>query len=124
MGAGFVGQVNLLRGRVENGSLRLGRLVLQLPTLPAADGTEVVVALRPEAIRITPAGPPGDGLEGEVVGRTYLGTTLRYRVRCGAETLTVDDHDPAGKAPLDGRVELAFDPARLRVWPVPLSNRG
>ena len=56
-------------------------------------------------------------LEGEVIGRTYLGTTLRYRVRCGTDTLIVDDHDPAGKALLGGHVALVFDPARLRIWP-------
>jgi ABC-type Fe3+/spermidine/putrescine transport system ATPase subunit len=116
--AGFVGRVNLLRARVEHGLLRLGGLVLQLPALPAAGDGEVVVALRPEAIRITAAGAPGERLDGEVVGSTYLGTTLRYRVRCGAETLIVDDHDPAGKARLEGRVALAFDPARLQIWPL------
>jgi ABC-type Fe3+/spermidine/putrescine transport system ATPase subunit len=117
--AGFVGQVNLLRGRVENGSLRLGRLLLQVPTLTASEGSEVMAGLRPEAIRITPAGSSGDGLQGEVIGRTYLGTTLRYRVRCGADTLIVDDPDPAGKALLAGHVALVFDPARLRAWPAP-----
>jgi ABC-type Fe3+/spermidine/putrescine transport system ATPase subunit len=116
--AGFVGQVNLLRGRVEHGTLRLGPLVMALPAPPPAVGPEVVVALRPEAIRITPAGPAADGLEGDVIGRTYLGATLRYRVRCGDSTLIVDDHDPGGKALLDGRVALAFDPARLRIWPL------
>jgi ABC-type Fe3+/spermidine/putrescine transport system ATPase subunit len=115
--AGFVGQVNLLHGRIEQGRLRLGSLVVDLPALPAPDGADVLVALRPEAIRITPGRPQGDGLQGEVIGRTYLGTALRYRVRCDAETLTVDDHDPAGKAPLDGHVALVFDPARLRIWP-------
>ena len=116
--AGFVGQVNLLRGRVEAGRLRLGSLALQLPALPTED-SEVLVALRPEAIRITRAGASGDGLAGEVVGHTYLGTIVRYRVRCGDDTLTVDDHDPAGKTLLAGRVALAFDPPRLRVWPIP-----
>jgi ABC-type Fe3+/spermidine/putrescine transport system ATPase subunit len=115
--SGFVGQVNLLRGRVEYGRLRLGRLVLPLPAPLASGDAEVVVALRPESIRILPADVAGGGLDGEVVGWTYLGTVLRYRVRCGTETLIVDDHDPAGKALLDGRVALAFDPARLRIWP-------
>jgi ABC-type Fe3+/spermidine/putrescine transport system ATPase subunit len=117
--AGFVGHVNLLRGRVENGRLRLGGRTLPVPARAVADDTEVVAALRPESIRIAAAGGAPAELDGEVIGRTYLGTILRYRVRCGAETLIVDDHDPAGKAPLAGRVALTFDPARLRIWPVP-----
>jgi putative spermidine/putrescine transport system ATP-binding protein len=117
--AGFVGQVNLLRGRVEHGRVRLGEQSLGLPGRSVADGSDVLVALRPEAIRITPPDQPGGSLDGEVVSRTYLGTVVRYRVRCGADTLTVDDHDPAGKPLLEGRVALTFDPARLRVWPAP-----
>jgi ABC-type Fe3+/spermidine/putrescine transport system ATPase subunit len=121
--AGFVGQVNLLHGRVEAGCLRLGGLVLPRSTPPGVEGSDVLVAIRPEALRIRVPGAPGEGLAGEVVGHTYLGTIARYRVRCGADTLLVDDHDPAGKAPLEGSVVLSFDPARLRVWPMTSSTR-
>jgi ABC-type Fe3+/spermidine/putrescine transport system ATPase subunit len=113
--AGFVGQVNLLRGVLTAGTLRLGAIEVPLPT-PAAGGGEVLVALRPEAIRV---GPPtgGPGLPAEVLSATYLGTTVRYRVRLAGQPLTVDDPDPAGKPPHTGPVRLLFDPARLRLWP-------
>jgi len=117
--AAFVGQVNLLRARVETGGLRLGPLWLPFPAgAPAVGlGREAILALRPEAIRIG-AGPAGtDGLTGRVVSRTYLGTTVRYRIELAGQGLTVDDHDPAGKPLLDGQVALSFDPTRIRLWP-------
>ncbi|HEV8673338.1 MAG TPA: ABC transporter ATP-binding protein [Methylomirabilota bacterium] len=121
--AAFVGEVNLLRATVVVGSagrpaLRLGALELPLPpgVAVAPDGA-MVVALRPEAIRITAAGDARDGPIGEVLDATYLGTTVRYRVQVSGHPLTVDDPDPAGKALLSGPVRLGVDPARLRLWP-------
>ncbi len=120
--AAFVGQVNLLRGTVAAGAggtlvLRLGPVDLSLPPGTAAGtGGEVVVAIRPEAIRLaTPTG--GDGVPAEVLSGTYLGTTVRYRVRLGEQVLTVDDPDPTGRPLHAGPVRLGLDPARLRFWP-------
>ncbi len=80
-------------------------------------GRDAILALRPEAIRIG-TGPAGrDGLTGQVVSRTYLGTTVRYRIELAGQTLTVDDHDPAGKPLLQGPVVMSFDPTRIRLWP-------
>ncbi len=120
--AGFVGQINLLAATVITGpagraTLRVGTLELPLPAgaTPSLAG-DVLVGLRPEAIRIADAGA-GDQPTGRVLGVTYLGTTARYRVRFGDHELTVDDPDPAGKPLHVGEVALAFDPARLRLWP-------
>jgi len=117
--AAFVGQVNLLRARVEAGGLSVGPIRLSAPkgmSLPAP-GREAILALRPEAIRIGTGPDTGDGFPGRVVSRTYLGTIVRYRVELAGQTLTVDDHDPAGKPLLEGPVSVSFDPARIRIWP-------
>ena len=117
--AAFVGQVNLLRARVEAGGLAVGPLRLAAPPgvpLPAP-GQEAILALRPEAIRIGTGPDTGDGFPGRVVSRTYLGTIVRYRIELAGQTLTVDDHDPAGKPLLQGEVLVSFDPTRIRLWP-------
>jgi ABC-type Fe3+/spermidine/putrescine transport system ATPase subunit len=117
--AAFVGQVNLLRTRAEAGVLILGTLRLPIPpgAPPLEPGQEAILALRPEAIRIGAGADAPDGLTGEVVSKTYLGTTVRYRIALADQTLTVDDHDPAGKPLLEGLVLVSFDPSRIRLWP-------
>jgi ABC-type Fe3+/spermidine/putrescine transport system ATPase subunit len=117
--AAFVGQVNLLRTRAEAGVWVLGSLRLPIPpgAPPLEPGQEAILALRPEAIRIGAGADTSDGLTGQVVSRTYLGTTVRYRIALAGQTLTVDDHDPAGKPLLDGLVPVSFDPSRIRLWP-------
>ncbi len=117
--AAFVGQVSLLRATVEEGRLRLGPLRLSLPpdAPPLGPGREAILALRPEAIEIGAGSEGHNGLTGRVVSRTYLGTTVRYRIELAGQSLTVDDHDPAGKPLLDGEVFVSFDPARIRLWP-------
>ena len=117
--AAFVGQVNLLRARVEEGGVRIGSLRLPLPAdaPPVEAGRDVILALRPEAIGIRAASAGQDGLIGQVVSRTYLGTTVRYRIELAGQQLTVDDTDPAGKPLLQGPVVVSFDPSRLRLWP-------
>jgi ABC-type Fe3+/spermidine/putrescine transport system ATPase subunit len=117
--AAFVGQVNLLRARVERDGLRIGSLRLPVPldSPPIEPGRDAILALRPEAIRIGARSEGRDGLTGQVVSRTYLGTTVRYRIELAGQTLTVDDHDPAGKPLLQGPVVVSFDPTRIRLWP-------
>ena len=120
--AAFVGQVNLLRATVEVGGVRLGPLRLPLPpdAPPLEPGQDAVLGLRPEAIRLGDRTEGGDGLTGQVVSRTYLGTTVRYRIEFAGQSLTVDDHDPAGKPLLQGEVVVSFDPTRIRLWPASL----
>lgn len=117
--AAFVGQVNLLRARVEADGLRIGSLRLPVPpeAPPVEPGRDAILALRPEAIRIGAGAEVRDGLNGRVISRTYLGTTVRYRIEMAGQRLTVDDHDPAGKPLLEGPVTVSFDPTRIRLWP-------
>src|SRR5438270_437170 len=86
--AGFVGDVNLIEGRVtavypsfvmvEREGMRL-----RVAHAPVAPGP-IAVALRPEKIRISHSGPDGafeNGAAGTVTGIGYRGTVWLYKVR-------------------------------------------
>jgi putrescine transport system ATP-binding protein len=86
--AGFVGDVNLIEGRIAEvypSFVRFdaGALRLRLPHADVAPGP-AAVALRPEKIRIAHAVPEGDsenGAAGTVTDIGYLGTLSIYKVR-------------------------------------------
>jgi ABC-type Fe3+/spermidine/putrescine transport system ATPase subunit len=115
--ADFVGSVNLVRAQRGPG----GAVVLAGTTLPldlGSNGTdEVLLAIRPETLRLAQADAPvGTGrmrLPGEVVGRTFLGHLVRYRVQVGDQTWIVDQPDPAAAPDLEGAVTILVDPARV-----------
>jgi spermidine/putrescine ABC transporter ATP-binding subunit len=83
--ADFIGLMNLIEGRAAPGGLAvegLGRI------LPAADkslasGATATLAIRPERIRVRPAGPAAiaDGLAGKVESIAYLGQDLILHIR-------------------------------------------
>src|SRR3989440_7748391 len=86
--AGFVGDVNLIEGRVtavypsfvmvEREGMRL-----RVAHAPVAPGP-IAIALRPEKIRLSHAAPDGafeNGAAGTVTGIGYLGTLSLYKVR-------------------------------------------
>src|SRR2546423_6613 len=86
--AGFVGDVNLIEGRVtavypsfvmvERKGMRL-----RVAHAPVAPGP-IVVALRPEKIRLSHAAPDGafeNGAAGTITDIGYLGTLSLYKVR-------------------------------------------
>jgi iron(III) transport system ATP-binding protein len=83
--ADFVGQVNALPGRiVDRADGRVSvetfnhRITVAASTVSA---TEVLVLVRPEAVRLGAAG--GDGLSGVVEEIEYRGDRIEYRVRVG-----------------------------------------
>jgi len=89
--AGFIGAVNQFQGRVldQQGDVLLihadeagGELRVRNPQ-SVAPGTPLVVAVRPEKVRITPDEPPaGDNLlSGTVEEIAYLGDVSIYHVR-------------------------------------------
>src|SRR5262249_37314907 len=90
-GAGFIGEGNLIEGRVVDrgaseaviGSTAAGRL-RALSSTDAKLGDVVWVALRPEKVRIGHAPPPTDRencVAGEVGNIGYLGELSIYKVR-------------------------------------------
>ena len=84
--AGFIGEANLLRGRVASTSdglviveTSLGTLSARVPAGAPAAGTEVSLCIRPEALRFTPA-PAGapNVLRGVLRNSIYLGEVAQH----------------------------------------------
>ncbi|MEJ5185155.1 MAG: ABC transporter ATP-binding protein [Rectinemataceae bacterium] len=96
----FVGKINLLRMKLDEGSkgslrtARLGDLVLQVP----AEGTEglheVIVAFRPEDAE--EAGEPGrmNQVTGIMKTVSFMGSVARFELEVHGETITIDRHRP------------------------------
>ncbi len=82
--ANFIGQTNLIDGRVEGEDLRFDGFSIPaslLPGSPAFSGP-VALSVRPHGIRLDREGP-GTGplaFAGTVVGSAYLGDSWEYRV--------------------------------------------
>ena len=88
--AGFLGDSNFLRGRVSGTGTIESETCGTLRTesaLPQA-GAEAVIAVRPEKVRLEPAGAaPADGgnrIEGRVVQGVFSGTSVTYIVDTAA----------------------------------------
>jgi ABC-type Fe3+/spermidine/putrescine transport system ATPase subunit len=103
--ADFVGSVNLFEGSRSNGTV--------------AVGGEQLLSVRPECLRLEPAGTAvPDGMvafPGEVLRRTFLGHLMRYTVRAADRDWLVDQPDPGASTALDGAVSLVVDPNRVHV---------
>ena len=91
--AQFMGESNLLEGRITRGSA--GRAVVEtaLGTLPVdgngANGTSVTLALRPEHMSVGGSPPAGwiAGPEATLIETLFLGTHNRARIRLADGTL-------------------------------------
>jgi putative spermidine/putrescine transport system ATP-binding protein len=85
--ADFLGETNFLPGRVaasERLSCRvhIGDQAFEAQTpAPVAPGARVVVAVRPERLKLRPAAADGEGLAGTLVDIVYLGNARRCVVR-------------------------------------------
>jgi len=123
--ADFLGDTNFFPGTVigctgETCHVEvLGRPVEAMVTAPVAPGTAVVVAVRPERVRLVPA---ADGLPGRLMEVIYLGAARRSVIRLadGADYFALQ---PAGEAEAAGptpdvRVGLAWDRRHATVFPV------
>jgi iron(III) transport system ATP-binding protein len=118
--ADFMGQVSFLPARVTavaggRGEVALdggGKLALDLPPGIAA-GQAVEIAVRPENVRIAPAG--AGLLAGNVVEHTYLGNASEYVVAAGAARLRVQTH-PSQLFAVGAAVALEFDPQHCSVF--------
>lgn len=100
--ANFVGETNLLYGRISSVSQDACRMDIEgglratvHRCVETRDRADVVLSLRPEHVRCTPISdgkPDGDNVwPARVESVVYLGSVLKYRlaVQCQASTLTV-----------------------------------
>jgi len=117
--AGFIGQTNLVPGRVSDGSVTLAGLA---GALPLADGTVAVsrearLSIRPQSLHL---GSSANGAmpmgEVAIVARTYLGEYWDYHVRPidGGELMKVHA-PPASVLEIGHRSMLSIDPAGVAV---------
>ncbi len=125
--AEFIGETNLLSGRieaVEDGLARLRTehgLALSAPAIPGrGPGDAATITLRPADIETVEAGAAGTGraaLTGAVVKEVYLGADLHLFVApdAGGPPLHVVARDGAAAGGVGRRVGLAYDPARAHV---------
>jgi spermidine/putrescine transport system ATP-binding protein len=122
----FLGSVNLVEGTVESSSAEdltlatpLGALrALRRPGDPGAVGA-LTLAIRPEKVRLLPAGGPGENrLDCVVEHVIYTGSGSHYRLRCGPQQLSAEVMNalPGAAAHQPGdRVAVELPPACLIV---------
>jgi ABC-type Fe3+/spermidine/putrescine transport system ATPase subunit len=129
--ADFVGAVNLVRAPVvftagEKVRVRLvdRDVTLSLPDGYEGSGTELMLAIRPESVRIVPAGEDAEeragrsvALNGTVTNRMFLGHQMRYQVRIGEQEWIVDQPDPGASPLADGKVQVLLELQRIHVIP-------
>jgi iron(III) transport system ATP-binding protein len=123
--AAFVGDTNLLAGRVVEAAASEVRVESPVGPLVAARdgaftpaaGAEVWVSIRPECLRIARdgAGAGPNALRGRPERVTYLGELAEHRVRVGETVLALFELNARAEAP--GEVSLAVDPADVVLLP-------
>jgi ABC-type Fe3+/spermidine/putrescine transport system ATPase subunit len=124
--ARFVGTSNRLPVRVTDGDASLvewqGRKVRVTAEGRFPSGSDAVMVVRPERIRV---GPPVNGGEptgwpGTIVERTFLGSVTRFTVRVGDQLLLADvpgEATAAVRFGIDDPVAVAFEPGGGRLIP-------
>ena len=118
--AGFVGQVNVVEGRVESvagegGTVRLPFGEVAAPALRGrAPGDAIALALRPEAVALAPA--DAAGWPARVVSRHYGGNLVDYRVALEDGTVLHAQAFPTTRFEVGDALRVQADPARL--WPL------
>ncbi|QET05347.1 ABC transporter ATP-binding protein [Cupriavidus pauculus] len=117
----FVGKSNLLPGRVsaDAGGIVLDALPglpLAAPAVTQAAGTAILFSLRPEKIRLTPAG--AGRVDGRVTERFFLGSHWLYRLETPIGELVAMSNNDGAAAVADGATAgVAWDDASVRVLP-------
>ncbi len=116
--ASFLGTANILEGEVRtNGQLTafLSSGGLQIPIRQGADSI-TAIAIRPQNISLhTPGGGTSEAelrFKAVVSDIEFLGSTLRYAVKTGQETMLVDHvHEPGDRVfALEEQVDMAIVP--------------
>ncbi|WP_454696022.1 ABC transporter ATP-binding protein [Achromobacter aegrifaciens] len=117
--AEFVGDTNFFEGVVQAGAARLDCAELgcefDLPDSRFAAGSAVGISLRPQHLKLAPAGSVR--LQARVERRVYAGQNTRLWLEAGARTLIADWPAQDGKPlPAQGEaVGLTWDDSRISV---------
>jgi putative spermidine/putrescine transport system ATP-binding protein len=116
--AEFVGQVNIVRGTVRNGTVATVFGAVALPG-PRADGSEVMLALRPEAVELLPQSSDGAGVPATIVSSYYSGSLVDYRLKLQDGSMVNVQTFPRNRF-ADGDAVLVHVPSD-RFWPLELA---
>jgi iron(III) transport system ATP-binding protein len=127
--AGFVGTMNMLEGTVRcsrGNAVSLdvpgwGEIVISSDAVPE-DGRRVIVAIRPQTVRLDVADARLDArfvwLPGTVETVEFHGAFARYQVQVGPHAVVIDQPHHAGlsKFPAGGAVSVGIDPSLVRLY--------
>ena len=128
--ADFIGETNLLRGRVTEINRGKGFVIIETPYGPVHSihlldglrtGTEVYCSIRPESLSL--AHPQQDHfsnrLKAVIEGVTYLGEIEQYRLAIGEKLeLKMTLNNPEGHERKRGEIiEITFHPKDVIVFP-------
>ncbi|MFN3261706.1 MAG: ABC transporter ATP-binding protein [Pikeienuella sp.] len=116
--ADFIGETNFLEGMVEGGRLRLaGGEAIPLPDGAAAEGAAATLTIRPEQVRLAPAGE--EGFAAVVADSVYFGADLHLHLRLagGAPLVARLQSPPSGDAGLapGAAVSVRFAPGAAQL---------
>jgi ABC-type Fe3+/spermidine/putrescine transport system ATPase subunit len=96
--AGFIGETNLLKGRIDENNL-VNTATATLAATPSvtdwtpSPGEEVILSIRPEAVKIVNATQAD--LRGKIIERIYLGSIIQYAVELGdGSVMQVTEQNP------------------------------
>jgi putative spermidine/putrescine transport system ATP-binding protein len=118
--AEFVGTMNRIESMVADPET--GRVDYDGSTLTVdaargrARGERVLVLVRPETVEVEASASTENGLTGEVVSQTFLGSVTRIRVLAGPTEWTADlSAERAAALPIGARVSLRFPSASAKL---------
>jgi putative spermidine/putrescine transport system ATP-binding protein len=118
--AEFVGTMNRVESTVsdpESGRVAYGETSLEVDAARSRSrGERVLVLVRPETVEVSAASPDANGLSGEVVSQTFLGSVTRLRVLAGPAEWTADlSAERAEALPIGSHVSLRFPAASAKL---------
>ncbi len=107
--AEFIGESNLLAGRLGAQSVEVGGVPIPAPGAQGPMGAKVVLLLRPEQIRLEPiSSKETPMLRGRVADEVYQGSLRRYRIETMGQTLTVEVPNRPDLAQLPSGAEVSL----------------
>ncbi len=114
--ARFIGQTNLLQGRLRNGDIELDGFTVPAANVPEglAAGSDVTVSIRPQALLLGDSG----SIKCVVLDRKYLGDRWEYNVQpVGSQTTLRAAAAPFADFAVGSEIGLAIDERFLTVLP-------
>ena len=112
--AEFIGESNLLTGRMGSGEIDIGGTPVPVPDARgASNGDTVALLLRPEQVRLEPLShEERPKLTGRIADEVYQGSIRRYLVETKGQTITVEvpNRPDLSQLPEGAEVSLYWHP--------------